>query len=153
MKKLLAGAIELMFLGSIFGCSGKVPSNLGVNNGRLAHCPDSPNCVSSQADQHDEKHYIGPLTYRGTKETALASIDRILASYPRVTVVEQRKDYIHAEFKSAIMGFVDDVEFYCPDKKMIHVRSASRLGYSDLGANRKRIERLRNLLNEQQQED
>ena len=145
MQKLLTGVIGLMILGIILGCSGKELFKLGIHDGRFAKCPDSPNCVSSQADPLDKEHYIKPFKYDGTKETAHARIEKILASQKRVSIIENRTDYIHTAFKSRLMGFVDDVEFYFPQESLIHVRSASRLGYSDLGVNRKRISQLRQL--------
>jgi uncharacterized protein (DUF1499 family) len=72
-------------------------------------------------------------------------LKKAIESLERTTVIQESEDYLRMECKSAIMGFVDDVEFYFPDEKVIHVRSASRLGYSDLGVNRKRVERLRKL--------
>ena len=63
---------------------------------------------------------------------------------PRTSIVEERADYLYAEFASRLLGFVDDVEFYFPpNERIIHVRSASRLGHSDFGVNRKRIEDIR----------
>jgi len=66
----------------------------------------------------------------------------VVAAIPRTQVIQSRADYLYVEFSTPLMGFVDDVEFYC-DGKAIQVRSASRLGYSDLGVNRKRIEAIR----------
>jgi uncharacterized protein (DUF1499 family) len=104
--------------------------------------PDSPNAVSSQAA--GDYHRIEPLRYKGAAEPAMAALKSIIESTPRTSIVEERADYLYAEFTSRLMGYVDDVEFYFPpDEQIIHVRSASRLGYSDLGANRKRIESIR----------
>lgn len=122
--------------------SGKRPADLGVKNGRLKPAPASPNAVSSQATS--EYHQIAPLTYRASRESALAALKAIIENTPGTRIVEARPDYLYAEYTSKLMGYVDDVEFYLPsDEKIIHVRSASRLGYSDLGANRKRIENIR----------
>ncbi len=139
----LKGMSVLLTVTMILGCSGKMPGNLGVDRGRLALCPDSPNCVSSQSDPSDRRHYIEPLRYRGTRAAAKERLVGILSGQKRVRIVANRDDYLHAEFKSAVMGFVDDVEFYFPDEPVIQVRSAARLGYSDFGVNRKRIERIR----------
>ncbi|MCG6938543.1 MAG: DUF1499 domain-containing protein [Gammaproteobacteria bacterium] len=126
------------------GCSGTMP-NLGVNNNKLAPCPKTPNCVSSQA--HDEEHYIDPVKYAGTQQQAHDRLLRIIESEKRTKILTNQKNYIRVEFTSALFRFVDDVEFYFPnekpDEKIIHVRSASRVGSSDLGVNRKRIERIR----------
>ncbi|NDJ23916.1 DUF1499 domain-containing protein [Nostoc sp. B(2019)] len=122
--------------------AGKRPSNLGVSNGNLAPCPNSPNCVSSQSS--DATHQIAPLNFTSNPEGAIATLKGIIESLPRTKIITESKDYLYAEFKSALMGFVDDVEFYLDRKaNVIHVRSASRLGQSDLGVNRQRIETIR----------
>ncbi|MBE9209169.1 DUF1499 domain-containing protein [Nostoc sp. LEGE 06077] len=122
--------------------AGKRPNNLGVSNGKLAACPNSPNCVSSQST--DTVHQIAPLTFNTSPEQAIANLKSIIQSLPRTTIITESQDYIYAEFKSALMGFVDDVEFYLDrNANVIQVRSASRLGQSDLGVNRKRIETIR----------
>ena len=126
----------------MFNFSGRRPIHLGVSNGKLAPCPHSPNCVSSQAPPADRAHFIEPLKFQGDAKQAIEKLRQLLLTLPQVSVVEARADYLYAEFRSALMGFVDDVEFWC-DGRVIQVRSASRLGYSDLGANRKRIEMLR----------
>lgn len=119
---------------------GKRPGNLGVHGGRLATCPGKPNSVSSQAS--DDKHRISPLSFRGDPEVAMSKLKAVVAATPRTRIIESRPDYLYAECATPLMGFVDDVEFYC-DGKVVHVRSASRLGYSDLGVNRKRVESIR----------
>ena len=129
--------------------AGKRPDNLGVNNGKLTNCPNSPNCVSSQTQSTDTVHYIEPLTYTSTPEQALANLKTVIQSLPRTTIINETDNYLYAEFKTALMGYVDDVEFYIEsDTQKIHVRSASRLGQSDLGVNRKRVEEIREKLNE-----
>jgi uncharacterized protein (DUF1499 family) len=136
-------------LGTFLGCAGSYPTDLGVNSGRLKPCPGSPNCVSSQADMEDETHFIAPLTYTlaytGTVETAYDTIVSIIQTMEKTAITEKDKNYIRATFTSAMMGFVDDVEFYFPEQPVIHVRSASRKGYSDFGVNRQRIETIRSL--------
>jgi len=122
--------------------SGRRPNDLGVRNGLLKPVPASPNAVSSQAT--GGYHRIEPLRYNGTFEPAMAALKSVIESTPRTSIVEERADYLYAEFTSGLIGFVDDVEFYFPpDEPLIHLRSASRLGYSDLGVNRKRIEDIR----------
>jgi len=126
----------------LLGFTGSRPPNLGVKDGALAACPDSPNCVSTQAK--DAGHAIAPLTYATTKEQALLRLTAIINSLPRTRIVTSSADYLHVEFTSALFRFVDDVEFFCDDTaKTIHFRSSSRLGYSDLGVNRKRMEEIR----------
>lgn len=127
--------------------TGKRPSNLGVRDGKLAPCPSTPNCVCSQSE--DAEHKIEPLTYKSTPQVAFTQLKQAIESQPRTKIITQSPNYLYAEFTSAIMKFVDDVEFYLDeDAKVIHVRSASRLGQSDLGVNRKRIETIRAKLQE-----
>ncbi|MCX5825949.1 MAG: DUF1499 domain-containing protein [Deltaproteobacteria bacterium] len=124
------------------GCSGTRPSPIGVTGGRLSACPASPNCVSSQSP--DSKHAVEPLRYKGTAEQAKGMLIEALLGMKRVRIVAAEERYLHAEFTSALFRFVDDVEFLLDDgAKTIHVRSASRVGYSDLGVNRKRVEAIR----------
>lgn len=128
----------------LMGCSGSIP-DLGVNNGALLPCPQTPNCVSSQAAGED--HYIEPFHYNGTQQEARNRLLRIIKSEKLTKIQETRENYIRAEFTSALFRFVDDVEFYFPEKQnkesVIHIRSASRVGYSDLGVNRERVELIR----------
>lgn len=123
------------------GCWGPRPSSLGVEKGKLKKCPDTPNCVSSQ---EDGSHFIEPVKYSGTLEDARRTLLNILKNMKRTDVVISEENYIHVESTSLIFRFVDDVEFYLDDSaKLIHVRSASRVGRSDLGVNRKRVEEIR----------
>lgn len=126
-------------------CSGSPPGNLGVSDGRLASCPESPNCVSSQAS--DEAHRIEPLPLKGSPSQTQALLAKLLSDEPRARLIEQDTHYLRAEFSSRVLRFVDDVEFLIGEQA-VDVRSASRLGYSDLGVNRKRIEHLRHRLGE-----
>jgi uncharacterized protein (DUF1499 family) len=128
----------------LFSFSGTPPTNLGVKEGKLLECPNTPNCVNSQSPASDSEHSIAPLSYSSTPEQALANLKTVVENLPRTKIVSEADDYIYAEFTTAIMGFVDDVEFYLDkSQNVIHVRSASRLGQSDLGANRKRVEEIR----------
>jgi uncharacterized protein (DUF1499 family) len=123
-------------------CSGTKPSTLGVREGRLAPCPDSPNCVSTQSS--GETHAIDPIAYTTSMEDARNRLEGIVRAMPRTKVVLLEEDYMHLECRSKLLRFVDDVEFWFDDaNKVIHCRSASRKGYSDLGVNRKRIEGIR----------
>jgi len=126
----------------IIGCTGVRPVNLGIHDGKLAPCPSSPNCVSSQSS--DREHAVDPLSFTGTVAEAHDGIRKIILSMKRSRIITDTGTYIHAEFASAIFGFVDDVEFWFDEStKLIHVRSAARLGHSDLGVNRKRVEYIR----------
>jgi len=109
---------------------------------KLSPCPSSPNCVSSLSE--DRKHSIEPLQFTGSRDEARQKLLGILEKLKRARVTRSETDYIHAEFRSAIFQFVDDVEFlFAEEGNIIHLKSASRVGYSDLGANRKRVERIR----------
>ncbi|MBI1396160.1 MAG: DUF1499 domain-containing protein [Betaproteobacteria bacterium] len=124
--------------------SGRRPDDLGVRGGRLKPVPATPNAVSSQA--RTAPHAIEPFTYEGPRQEALDVLLAIVRAFPGARVITQRDDYLYAEFATPVLGFVDDVEFYLPENRsLVHVRSASRLGYSDFGANRRRVERLRKL--------
>lgn len=133
----------ILVIGSmmIFSCAGQRPENLGVTDGRLTNCPSKPNCVNSQAA--DEKHAIVAFRYQDNKEAALKRLKKSIASLERISLVTEKKNYLHFECKSKIMGFIDDMEFFFPEEKIIHVRSASRLGYTDFGTNRNRVEQIR----------
>lgn len=140
--------ITILIIGALMaGCTGKRPTHLGITSGRLAPCPDKPNCVSSQ--EQKERHHIEPIQYKIGDKEAYLKFKQIINKLKRATLISEKADYLHVEFKSRLFGFVDDVEFYFPGNGIIHVRSASRLGYSDLGVNRKRIEKIRTLFHEQ----
>ncbi|MGB3202185.1 MAG: DUF1499 domain-containing protein [Nodosilinea sp.] len=132
-------------LGAIPGLSevfaGKTPA-LGIQDGQLLPCPTTPNCVVSQGANQD--HTIAPIAYTGSREDARELLTKVLGVVPRTEIVTQRENYIRVESTSRLLGFVDDAEFYLPeDEPVIHVRSAARLGESDLGVNRRRLEQIR----------
>lgn len=117
---------------------------VGLNKGKFHPCPKTPNCVSTQAS--DDKHKIEPIYYKITLNDTLEKIISIIESIKRTKIITKTENYIHAEFRTGVFKFVDDVEFYFDDSsKIIHFRSASRVGHSDLGVNRKRMEKIRNL--------
>lgn len=118
------------------------PTNLGVKAGKLAECPASPNCVSTQAE--DAKHKIEPIRFTGSAGDAMMKLKQALVSLPRTRIVTETADYLHVECVSLIFRFVDDVEFWIDDANhVIHFRSASRVGHGDLGVNRHRMEAIR----------
>ena len=130
---------------SLFSLSGKRPNDLGAAGGRLKACPGSPNCVSSDAP--DRAHAIEPLTIKGPADKAWEAAQRAVAELPGAEIVTATEDYLHIECTSRLLGFVDDLELHLrASNHEIAVRSASRLGYSDLGVNRKRVEMLRKIL-------
>ncbi|UCC20007.1 MAG: DUF1499 domain-containing protein [Promethearchaeota archaeon] len=117
---------------------------IGVTNGKFYPCPKSPNCVSTQSI--DERHKMSPLRYKTSLEEAKTKILKIISSLKRTRIITNTNDYIHIEVRTAVFRFVDDVEFYFDDsEKLIHFRSAARLGYSDLGVNKKRMENISKL--------
>ena len=138
----IALGIFLVITSFLIPSDAALAANLGVNNSHLAACPASPNCVVSQ--DGDAKHAIDPITYHVDREQAKETLLKVLTVVPRTEVIEKTDSYIHALSKSRIFKFVDDVEFYFPDdEKVIHMRSASRVGESDLGVNRTRMEQIR----------
>ena len=156
MKRVLA-AVALLMAGVVGGIAlhlaiakgdtmfaGKRPDYLGVKEGKLPRIKRTPNNVSSQADPSDTEHYIEPIRFRGTAVDAMAAVRKAVEAVERATVIRHEGNYLYAEFKSKLMGFVDDVEFTHDEKAgVIHVRSASRLGRKDFGVNRARVEALR----------
>jgi uncharacterized protein (DUF1499 family) len=125
----------------LFSCAGKRPT-LGVEASRLAPCPSSPNCVSSDAD--DSAHSIAPFALAIPSRDGWLAVRRSVEILPRTKIISETSDYLHAECTSAFFGFVDDFELHLRTAEgIIAVRSAARLGYSDLGVNRRRIEGLR----------
>lgn len=116
---------------------------VGVGEGRLAACPDRPNCVSSEAEESSAAH-VAPIGYGGSGEEARQRLGRVLRSWPGAEVRLETPQAVWCVMRTRWLGFRDDVEFVFDDAdRVIRVRSASRLGYSDLGANRRRIEALR----------
>jgi uncharacterized protein (DUF1499 family) len=110
-----------------------------VHDGLLAPCKRTPNCVSSQADPSDREHYIAPL------KASMEELRQAVQALPRTRLVLAHSNYLHAEFRSKLLGYVDDVEFFF-DGAVVQVRSASRLGRRDFGVNRARIEEIRRLV-------
>jgi uncharacterized protein (DUF1499 family) len=144
---ILSIAIFIAIPGEKTMFAGKRPTNIGVQSGQLAPCPSSPNCVSSFSQ--DTEHKIEPLAYNSAPTVAITNLKQAIQSLPKTKIITETDNYLYVEFSSSLMGFVDDVEFLLDEgEKVIQVRSASRLGQSDLGVNRKRIETIRTLLNQ-----
>jgi uncharacterized protein (DUF1499 family) len=139
---ILVSCMGLSLTLFVSSCSGVVPANLGVKDGKLAPCPTSPNCVSSLSS--DREQGIAPIPFTGTAADAMARLRNIILQMKRSSIIVETGTYLHAEYRSAVFRFVDDVEFLVDDnEKVIHVRSAARLGQSDFGVNRRRIEEIR----------
>ena len=123
----------------LVSCSTSAPDGLGVLEGKLLECPSSPNCVSTMAPADDEEHYMEAIPYEDLQEARIKLMD-VLMETPRTKILTQNRTYLHVTFTTPIIRFVDDVEFYFDEEeKLLHFRSASRVGYSDLGANRRRM--------------
>jgi len=126
--------------------AGKRPKNLGIKNGKLKNCTSKPNCVCSHCNENNP-HNIKPINVIGTLSETLEKIHQLLLNTSKVKIIKYEGNYLYAECKSKLLGFVDDLEFYSDnDAKVIQVRSASRLGTSDFGVNRKRVEMIRKKL-------
>lgn len=143
----LAGAKLLSSESTMTFFAGTRPTNIGVHSGQLTSCPNTPNCVNSQSQ--DVKDKIEPFTYNSSSEKAMADLKTVIQSFNQAKIITETKNYLYAEFTIPVIGFIDDVEFYLDENaKAIDVRSASRIGESDLGVNRKRIETIRTRLNQ-----
>lgn len=120
-------------------------NKLGVHNAKLAACPASPNCVSSDAE--DVEHQIEPLRLAVSGKDVWKNIQAVVASMPRTKIITLENNYLHAECRSKFFGFIDDLELHLRQEEgVIAVRSAARLGYLDFGVNLKRVEALRSSL-------
>jgi len=139
---ILAGlAVCLFFI--YLSITAKTPPS-GLVDGRLRPCPDTPNCVSSEA-RTPLSHRVEPLAFDGSPPRAWGQLKKTLLAMGG-RIVEEQEDYLHATFVSRIFRFVDDMEFrLLKPENIIHLRSASRVGHSDLGVNRERVERLREM--------
>jgi uncharacterized protein (DUF1499 family) len=153
MKWLLI-VVALLVLGSVGAgqaglFKGSAPTDLGVRGGKLKPPSATPNSVSSQADLYPDQPQhlaakIAPLALRGDGPATLARIKSIVEAMAGAKVVKSEPDYLYAQFTTPLMKYVDDAEFWFdPTAQVIQVRSASRIGQGDLGANRKRIEAVR----------
>ncbi len=147
LRNITLIASYLAFACILSGCAGSRPAHLGTLNSTLTPCPDKPNCVSSLAEK-DEPHYIAPLEAANQKAVRTKLV-KLLKDNPQAQLQVSSPTYLYAEFTSEWLGFVDDVEFlFSQQNGLVHVRSASRLGYADFGVNRDRIEQLRDQLNQ-----
>jgi uncharacterized protein (DUF1499 family) len=136
---------SLLAIPLLLSCAGTAPANLGVTASRLAPCPSSPNCVSS--DSEVASHQVEPLALSAPPATAWRAAVEVVSHLSRTRIVTETPGYLHAECRSALFRFVDDLELHLrASDGVIAVRSASRAGYSDLGVNRRRIERVRSTL-------
>ena len=140
-KKNLSSS-PLLFLLLLASCQGTPPKNLGIHDDKLASCPDKPNCVVS-FDFGEKENFLEPIKSEENPERIKEKILGIVSKDKSAKIVEQSTNYLRAEYTSSLFKFVDDVEFWFAQPGLVHFRSASRLGYSDLGANKDRIESIR----------
>ena len=121
------------------GCGASQKAEIGLVNGSLRSCPDSPNCVSSMAV--DAEQHVKPFALQMAPDEAWPAAKHAILKLPRTQIVSSTDDYLHAECRSAVFGFVDDLELQLlAEQQQIEIRSAARSGYYDFGVNRKRVE-------------
>lgn len=145
MKILLYILVALFVLIGVYfatlSVSSRKPPELGLLDGQLRACPASPNCVSSEAP--DGESFVEPLPVSATADEAWSKARQALMQNGG-EIVTERDGYLHAQFVTPLMRYVDDVELVLDaDQRVIHIRSASRVGRSDLGANRARVAKIR----------
>ena len=139
MKKGPIGGLVMAVILTSTACASV--ENIGMTEGKLAPCPDSPNCVSTQSEE--KGHAMKPLPYLQTREASREKILSILKGMKRTEIVKLTESYIHAECRTALWRFIDDVEFFLDETaRVVHFRSASRVGYYDFGLNRRRMKKI-----------
>lgn len=141
---VLITAVIIVFFG--LGLYSETGSPPGLSNGQLAPCPDKPNCVSSESSPSDDHSIAAFPVTPGMGEEPLLKVKEVIELLGG-DVNFSNEQYLASTFTSDLFGFVDDVEFRVDQGSgLLHVRSASRVGYSDMDANRKRVEQIRTLL-------
>lgn len=145
----LAAVGVVVFTGGLARLSRNQPQTedieLGVTDGRLTDCPDTPNCVSTQADPSDSVHYVEPIGHGGSPDDVMSRLVAWIENQERAEIVRTEERYIRAVFSSRVFGFQDDVEILV-EPEVVHVRSASRVGQGDMGVNRDRYTRIRDVV-------
>ncbi len=142
---LLIGLAVCLFF-AYLSMTARAPES-GLLEGRLRSCPEKPNCVCSEPETQ-ASHRVQPLRFSGSSTRAWLKLQQKLSAMGGIVVAEQ-PGYLHVEFRSRIFRFVDDLELRLQEQDgLIHVRSASRVGYSDFGVNRKRVDKLRTIVEE-----
>ena len=146
---LIASAIVVTIIAVVIFMLWKnttIPSGLGVHNEKMAPLPTSPNAVSSQTT--DEEKKVTPFSFKGDIQETKEAIKQALLAYKNIEIYAEDQNYIHAISTTSTMKYHDDLEFYFDEQAgLVHFRSASRVGYSDMGLNRERYNRLKNLYN------
>lgn len=143
-KTLIKTSLAISAVAALSACSGSRPDNLGWINNQFASCPESPNCVSSFAAQDDAEHYIAPWATSEQAQQDWQRLIDVIKAQSELKVIKQEGPYLYAEATTKLMRYVDDMQFYLnAEQQRIDVYSASRLGYSDMGKNRSRLEELK----------
>lgn len=131
----------------ILGLNSKSGTAAGLIESKLSRCPDTPNCISSEYPEQ-QAHYISPIKIaldRKINISPLSVLEDIVQEIGGI-VEDQNGNYLAATFTSSIFRFVDDVEIRIDkENNVIHLRSASRVGRSDMGANLKRLKLLKKI--------
>lgn len=143
MNTLLISGVILTLLGlTLYVKNNKTPANIGVTNGVLAPIPRSPNAVSSQTSDKNKK--VDPFPFKKGLPESKTAILEVLEAFTGLEIMQEEKNYIYAVSTTPKMGFHDDIEFFFDERtKVIHFRSASRIGYYDMGVNKERYNLLR----------
>lgn len=145
MKTFLT--VLILIICFVFIKNNITPKNLGVKDGKLAKMPNSPNAISSQTNIKSKK--VEALEFSGDLEATRTKIIKVINNYEGTNIIINEKNYIYAVFTTGGMKFKDDVEFYFDeDSNLIHYRSASRVGYSDMGLNKKRFNEIQKYYDE-----
>lgn len=143
----MKNSLLLLIVFILTSCAGKIPTNLGVSTTKstgqskrtLTPCPESPNCITSYIHNSDRGHYMEPIKFSMLTAKAKKKVLTYLENTSNIKIIKKSDSYIYAEVTSTIFRFVDDMELYFPSEGVMHFRSASRTGYSDLGANKSHI--------------
>jgi uncharacterized protein (DUF1499 family) len=146
MKRMLKGFIaSLIVVTILWGCSGNPTEPRDSEPSGFLDCPDTPNCVSSLAK--NPNHRVEPFKLKKDSKTSWDIVRKTVGALPRTKIVSADNSDIHAECRSMVFRFVDDFMLHLtPSDGIIHIRSASRTGYSDFGVNHRRVENLRKKL-------
>ena len=129
--------------------NNRIPSDIGIENGKLSPIPKSPNAVSSQTDDVKKKK-VEPLVFKDTFEVTKKAVLSAFEKYGNIEIIKNNENYIHAVNKTGIMKYKDDIEiFFDVNERLVHYRSASRIGYSDMGLNRKRYNEIARLYSQE----
>ncbi|MFT2112316.1 DUF1499 domain-containing protein [Marinomonas sp. 2405UD68-3] len=149
MIRWFLALIIALFVGFLFyvDLNNDRPENLGVTDGLLMPCPASPNCVSSQALESDEMHYVESIIYKQSALETQLLLEQYFLNQGDARIVSSELGYFYVEIKSSFFGYIDDVELYWPEADSVfHIRSASRVGYSDMNVNRDRVLKMKEYL-------